>query len=154
MSSNLSLAKRVALLFECITHPDGRRYTYDDVRRLGNVDPSTISRIRTGRILDPAFSNIAGMASAFGVSLDYFSLEANEAELRHYLMTNHSEQYITQLRERDRHQRAKSIETLAHRASYLDEAGIQAVVGMINYVLTQKGVSPEDPVHSRDAEAE
>lgn len=136
-----SLARRVELLFECVTHPDGRPYTYDEIRRIADVDPSTISRLRTGRILDPTFSNVARIARAFDVSLDYFVLDTDEANLRRYLSSSvEREKELEQMRSHERQQIDKRVQVLAHRASHLDEDGIEAVVGMINYVLQQKGI--------------
>ncbi|MBI1295589.1 hypothetical protein GC175_11610 [bacterium] len=140
---SVTLAQRLELLFDCISREDGKRYTYDDVRRIGGVDPSTISRLRSGQILDPAFSNIVGLAEAFGIPIDFFTLRATEAELRRYL-TSLEEQHLNDLRAKQRRRIDTKSEILAHRAAYLDEEGIQAVVGMIDYVLRQKGVKLSD----------
>jgi hypothetical protein len=36
------------------------------------------------------------------------------------------------------------VQALAQRAAYLDDEGIQAIEGMINYVLRQKGIQVPD----------
>lgn len=138
--SNVSLARRVDLLFECIPKPNGQRFRYEDVKAVGGVDPAAISRIRNGQILEPTMSSLAGLARTFGISMDYFVIDGSEEELRHYLNNERAQADMEKMRSRQRLQADQQVQALAHRAAYLDDEGIQAIAGMINYVLRQKGI--------------
>ncbi len=80
-----SLATKLDLLFEYITLPDGKRFVYDDVVRLGGVDRGAISRLRSGKKLEPSFQTMVGLAGAFNVPLSYFGTEMTEDEVRRFL---------------------------------------------------------------------
>lgn len=136
----IPLSQRVDLLFECILKRNGQRFRYEDVKTIGGVDPAATSRIRSGQIKEPTMSSLAGLAKTFGVSMDYFVIDGNEEELRRYLQNTRDETYIDYMRSRERMQADQQVQALAHRAAYLDDEGIQAIAGMINYVLRQKGI--------------
>ena len=142
---SVPLSRRVDLLFECIPKRNGQRYRYEDVKAIGGVDPAAISRIRSGQILEPTMSSLAGLARAFGVSMDYFVLDADEEELRHCLDNERTRADLDKLRSRQQVDADPQVQALAHRAAYLDDEGIRMIEGMINYVLRQKGADvPEE----------
>lgn len=51
-----------------------------DVALDAHVSPETLRKIETGRVATPAFSTIAAVASALGLSLDTVWAEVSQAE--------------------------------------------------------------------------
>jgi transcriptional regulator with XRE-family HTH domain len=140
----IPLSRRVDLLFECIPKANGQRFRYEDVKAIGGVDPAAVSRVRSGQILEPTMSSLAGLARTFGVSMDYFVIDGSEDELRRYLDNERTQADLDRMRSRQRVEADSQVQALAQRAAYLDDEGIQAIEGMINYVLRQKGIQVPD----------
>jgi len=139
-----SMATKLDLLFEYITHPDGKRLTYDDVTRLGGVDRASISRMRTGKKLEPAFQTMVGFATAFGVPLSYFATPMDEEEVRDFLTayaSDHDESVLTRLEKQEQTKAEREAQAIAMRAAQLDDEGRQAVAAMIDYVLKSQGIN-------------
>lgn len=153
--SLITLAEKVKLLFANIKHPDGKKFTYDYIRGITDIDPSTVSRIRSGQNQDPTFSNIARLARVFDVSLDYFSTEmtADEASayLQQYRDSGSGDAYFGELKAQAQQRSENRAGVLALRASHLDNEALEAVEMMINYVLKQKGVPLEDVLPAEDS---
>jgi len=143
MTQTLTLAQKIELLFETVRRPDGKRFTYEDLERATGIKPSSLSRLRGGDYTDPHLSTIAAIAKAFGVRLSYFATEMTEVEAREYLHSKDAS-LLDQLRlkeqDRQRRFRSRGVAEVALRASYLDEAGIQTIIDMIDYVLIRTGV--------------
>ena len=89
-------------------------------------------------------SSLAGLARTFGVSMDYFVIDGSEDELRRYLDNERTQADLDRMRSRQRVEADSQVQALAQRAAYLDDEGIQAIEGMINYVLRQKGIQVPD----------
>lgn len=146
--SEIALADKLKLLFKNVTHADGSKFTYDYIRSLTDIDPSTISRIRSGQNQDPTFSNIAKLARAFGVSLDYFAIKMTVEEaltyIQHHRDVGAHKSYFDGLKSEALQRSAARVESLALRASHLDSEALEAVEMMVNYVLKQKGMPVPD----------
>ena len=140
----LSIAEKVQLLFELIKHPDGKSYTYDYVKGKGEIEPSTLSRIRSGQNEDPLFSNIAGLAKAFDISLDYFTVGMTADEAQHYLLHARDTSYLQALKQQEGERTQSKIDSLAKRAYHLDPEAIDAIEAMVDYVIKQKGLKIDD----------
>ena len=153
-NSFLSLAEKVKLLFEIITNSDGKRYTYEQVRHLGNVDPSTVSRIRSGHNKEPTFNNIAGLVKAFDVSADYFFADMTTEEAREYLSSERDNAYLTQLKLQAKAQDADKMMSMAQRASQLDPEMLEMVENMIKLGLKQKGVDLAEEPGASDVDSD
>lgn len=139
-----SLATKLDLLFEYVTHPDGRRFVYDDVERLGGVDRGAISRLRSGKKLEPSFQTMVGLAGAFNVPLSYFGTEMSEDEVRRFLTdfaNSRDEGLLHRIEAREQNRPNQEAEAIAMRAAYLDEEGRRTVAAMIDYVLKSQGVT-------------
>ncbi len=139
-----SMATRLDLLFDYITHPDGKHFTYDDITRLGGVDRAAVSRLRTGKKLEPSFQTMVGLAKAFGVPLSYFATPMTENEVHRFLAAYAADQdksLLTQMEKREQTKAEREAEAIAMRAARLDEDGRQAVAAMIDYVLKAQGIT-------------
>lgn len=124
-------AQRLDYLFKQITHPDGREYSYEEVQNgTGKaVTAAYIWRLRTGKAANPGYWVIKALSDFFGVDPNYFFQdEAQAAEMA-------DKQASANLAERLQDDTVKDI---ALRASELDEAGRQAILGMIDYILHRK----------------
>ena len=140
----INIAGKVKLLFELITQPNGKKFTYENIKNMGEVEPSTLSRIRNGQNQDPLFSNMVGLANAFDVSLDYFATEMTEDEARAYILQNRDKEYLAELKAQERERIHSRADGLAKRTYHLDQEAIDAVESIVNYVLRQKGIEIED----------
>ncbi len=139
-----SLATKLDLLFEYITLPDGKRFVYDDVVRLGGVDRGAISRLRSGKKLEPSFQTMVGLAGAFNVPLSYFGTEMTDDEVRRFLAdfaSNQDDKVLRRIETREQNRPNQEAEAIAMRAAYLDEEGRRTVAAMIDYVLKSQGVT-------------
>ncbi len=139
-----SLATKLDLLFEYITLPDGKRFVYDDVVRLGGVDRGAISRLRSGKKLEPSFQTMVGLAGAFNVPLSYFGTEMTDDEVRRFLTEfadSQDDGLLQRIEAREQNRPNQEAEAIAMRASYLDEEGRRTVAAMIDYVLKSQGVT-------------
>jgi len=68
------LAGRVGHLFEAIVHPGAEEpYTNAEVARMsaGGLTEGEVEGMRTGKIADPAVSQVAALAAVFGVAPSY-----------------------------------------------------------------------------------
>lgn len=143
-----TIAYKVDALLRTIKHPNGRRYTYEDIERKSGVTASTISRIRNGENADPFFTTVIGLADAFDVPLSFFSTRMTESQTDEFVSNPQNIGMIEALVEADRQERQKyqqnEIQRIALRASQLDEAGVRAIADIIDYVLKVKGVTPKE----------
>lgn len=143
----ITISQKVDLLFEQMRGPDGKRYRYEDVERETGIKPSTISQLRRRTQQDPQFRTVMALARFFGVSLTFFATEMTRDEAIAYLAEPTNVEYLSQVKSRRAESEALGLERqrdlLAMRAAYLDEAGIQAVATMIDYILLQRGIRIE-----------
>lgn len=149
MSSKFAtLAQKLDLLFELIKQPNGQRVTYEYLERKVGIKSSTISRLRRGQNLDPLFTNIIAIANAFGVRVSFFATDMTLEEAREYLEDPENVRFIDDLRVRQQQiknsGRNRKLAELALRASYLDDAGIEALANMAEYVLNASGIDVPD----------
>lgn len=66
-------------LFESVRNPDGSRIKQSEVvARAASAgvgfSEGYLSHLRTGRVKSPSFKAVEGLAAAFGVDIDYFSV--------------------------------------------------------------------------------
>jgi len=143
-----SLAQKLDLAFELVQQPNGQRITYEYLERQVGIKSSTISRLRRGQNLDPLFTNIIAIATAFGVRVSFFATDMTVDEARIYLTNPENVQFIDELRVRQQYiknsGRNRKLAELALRASYLDDDGIAALANMAEYVLTKSGIDIPD----------
>lgn len=124
-------ARRLDYLFRTITRPDGSEYTYEEVQQgTGKaVTAAYIWRLRTGKATNPGYGVIKALSSFFHVDPNYFFQDEKEATAAAGRQANAD----LAARFQD-----SSIKDVALRASELDEAGRQAILGMIEYILENK----------------
>lgn len=154
--SLISLSEKVQLLFDNIKRPDGKQFTYDYLKNTTDIEPSTVSRIRSGQNQEPSFLSIMRLARAFDVSLDYFAADMTEKEAVTYLQGYRdtevsSSSYFDKLKDQAEAREADQVMSLALRASRLDGEALEAIKMMVNYVLKQKGEALEREEESTDA---
>ena len=143
-----TIAYKVDALLRNYKHPNGRRMTYEDIERKTGVTASTISRIRNGENADPFFTTVIGLADAFEVPLSFFSTRMTESQVDEYVTDTKNVGVIEALIEAQQQEMQKqqneTLQKIAFRASHLDEAGIRAIAGMIDYVLKLRGIELKD----------
>lgn len=124
-------AQRLDFLFKTFTQPDGSEFSYEDVQNGTNkaVTAAYVWRLRTGKANNPGYWIIKALSDFFGVDPNYFFQDEEKAK------TIVAEQANTNLAERFQD---SSVRDVALRASKLDEAGRQAILGMIEYILQGK----------------
>lgn len=124
-------ARRLDFLFKTVTKPDGSEYSYEDVQHGTNkaVTAAYVWRLRTGKATNPGYWIIKALSDFFGVDPNYFFQDEEKAK------TIIEERVNTNLAERFQD---SSVRNVALRASELDEAGRQAILGMIEYILQGK----------------
>lgn len=124
-------AQRLDNLFKQFTHPDGREFSYEEVQNgTGKaVTAAYIWRLRTGKATNPGYWVIKALSDFFGVDPSYFFQEGRQAAEMVNKQAN--------VNLADRFQES-SVKDIALRASELDEAGRQAILGMIDYILHKK----------------
>jgi transcriptional regulator with XRE-family HTH domain len=124
-------ARRLDFLFKTVTKPDGSEYSYEDVQQGTNkaVTAAYVWRLRTGKATNPGYWIIKALSDFFGVDPNYFFQDEEKAK------TIIEERVNTNLAERFQD---SSVRNVALRASELDEAGRQAILGMIEYILQGK----------------
>jgi transcriptional regulator with XRE-family HTH domain len=155
--ASITISQKVDLLFEQMRGPDGKRYRYEDVERATGIKPSTISQLRRRTQQDPQFRTVMALARFFGISLAFFATDMTREEAAAYLIDPDNVHYLDEIKERRMQTQAEGLERqrnlLALRAAYLDEAGIEAVTKMIDYILLQRGVQfDEDSAAGNDLE--
>lgn len=124
-------AQRLDHLFKTITRPDGSEYTYEEVQNgTGRaVTAAYIWRLRSGKATNPGYGVIRALSKFFNVNPSYFFQNEEEANAA----VNRQANIDLAARFQD-----SSIRDVALRASELDEAGRQAILGMIEYILENK----------------
>ncbi len=78
MSNYLPVSQQLKILFEVVTHPDGRPYTIKEVSQQINISPATISQMRSGKIKDPQLNTLRELCRFFNVPLRYFETATAE----------------------------------------------------------------------------
>lgn len=121
-------AQRLDNLFKHFTHPDGREFSYEEVQNgTGKaVTAAYIWRLRTGKATNPGYWVIKALSDFFGVDPSYFFQDERQAAEMVNIQAN--------VNLADRFQES-SVKDIALRASEMDEAGRQAILGMIDYIL-------------------
>ena len=137
---SMSLAEKIDLLFESIAHPDGGRFTYEELQSISGIRPSTISRMRNGQNIDPSFRTVAGLARAFGVPLRYFSQEMSMEEAQAFLAEVKQQERQIRQEEQERRETAEMLAILATRASHMDADTISVLREMVEYVMKQQQI--------------
>lgn len=129
--SGNNFAHRLDFLFKTIRRPDGGEYSYEEVQNgTGKaVTAAYIWRLRTGKATNPGYWVIKALSDFFHIDPNYFF--QNEAEARQ--IANDQVNTALAVRFQDH-----SVKDIALRASELDEAGRQAILGMIEYILQNK----------------
>lgn len=132
----LTLEERVDILF---THPPrGRRLTYNDVQRLGGVEPAALSRIRSGQTKEPSYLTVQGLAKAFAIPVDYFFAPLSQEEAIAYLGDVDNSELREQIEAGTLDARQQKLYNISARADELDEEGIDTVTQMIDYIIKRK----------------
>ena len=124
-------AQRLDYLFKHFTHPGGREYSYEEVQNgTGKaVTAAYIWRLRTGKATNPGYWVIKALSDFFGVDPNYFFQDEKQAKEMAIKQANAN--LAARFQE-------DSVKDIALRASELDEAGRQAILGMIDYILHKK----------------
>lgn len=124
-------AQRLDFLFKTVIKPDGSEYSYEDVQQGTNkaVTAAYVWRLRTGKATNPGYWIIKALSDFFGMDPNYFFQDEEKAKIiiEERVNTNLAERF-----------QDSSVRNVALRASELDEAGRQAILGMIEYILQGK----------------
>lgn len=78
MRDYLPLADQINILFEAISHPDGRPFIIQEVADQIDVSLATISQLRNGKIKNPQLNTIRELCRFFDVPLRYFETTTSE----------------------------------------------------------------------------
>ena len=78
MTDFLPLAEQIQILFDAITHSDGRPYTIREVSDEIDVSLAAISQMRSGRIKNPQLNTLRELCRFFDVPLRYFETRSPE----------------------------------------------------------------------------
>jgi transcriptional regulator with XRE-family HTH domain len=129
--SSKDFARRLDFLFKTVTRSDGSEHSYEEVQNGTNraVTAAYIWRLRTGKATNPGYWVIKALSDFFGVDANYFFKDEKEA------IAMAEERANTRLAAQFQD---SSVKDVALRASQLDEAGRQAILGMIDYILQGK----------------
>ena len=127
-----AFAERLERLFKTRLKSDGSEYSNEEVARGTDyaITAVYIWKLRTGRARNPGFKIIGAQARFFKVEPNYFF--SNE--------TTYRQEEKTTSRIRD----------IALRASYLDDAGQQALRDMLDYIEHIRSSEREDEVNRGD----
>jgi transcriptional regulator with XRE-family HTH domain len=120
------LAGRLEHLFEVVRNPKtGEPYTNAEVARmtLGDLSEEDVEKIRTGAINDPTVSQIAALASVFGVEPSYL-LDREEPSLL-------DEELVQALRDED-------VRDITRESSRLPDGERRLVLGIVRQFTDQK----------------
>lgn len=127
----MRINKRIDLLFQTITKPDGSQYSYRDVENLAGkvVSSTSLWKVRTGKTKNPSQRLLQALSQAFQVPVSFFFDENVSPEsIKSYQAQFQSE---------------KMVEQIALRSAELDDEGKQAILDMINVVRkAQKADQP------------
>ncbi|MFQ5433946.1 MAG: XRE family transcriptional regulator [Anaerolineae bacterium] len=129
---NKDFAQRLDKLFKTCTKADGSEYSYEEVQNgTGKaVTAAYIWRLRTGKATNPGLGVIRALSRFFGVSPSYF---VREDPAKAQAMARSQANADLAVRFED-----DAVKNIALRASELDEAGKQALLSMIDYILQTK----------------
>jgi hypothetical protein len=120
------VAGRLGYLFEVVRNPStGEPYTNAEVARmtLGDLSEEDVQRIRTGAIRDPSVSQVAALASVFGVEPSYL-LDRGQPSLL-------DEELVQALRDED-------VRDITRESSQLPDGERQLVLGIVRQFRNQK----------------
>ncbi|HKH39731.1 MAG TPA: hypothetical protein VKA82_21485 [Rubrobacter sp.] len=120
------VAARLEHLFEVVRNPKtGEPYTNGEVARmtLGDLSEEEVERIRTGAISDPTVSQVAALASVFGVEPSYL-LDRGEPALL-------DEELVQALRDKD-------VRDITRESSRLPDRERRLVLGIVRQFRDQK----------------
>lgn len=125
-------AQRLDRLFRTHVKPDGSEYSYEEVQNgTGKaVTAAYIWRLRTGRATNPGLGVIMAISHFFGIDPGYF-VHDDSAEARKMVESHANVDLAARLGD-------DAVKNIALRASELDEAGKQALLSMIDYILQTK----------------
>ena len=122
------LAGRLEHLFEVVRNPKtGEPYANAEVARmtLGDLSEEEVERIRTGAVSDPTVSQVAALASVFGVEPSYL-LDREEPSLL-------DKELVQALRDED-------VRDITRESSRLPDGERRLVLGIVRQVRDQKAV--------------
>lgn len=126
-----TLAQKVDWLFDVRRSPQGRQFTYGQIQRAtGNrITASYVWKLRTGAMSNPGLSALEALSDFFQVPLDYFGEggEYLEESIR-----------LTQPMPAEAADRRRALQLLAERAEDLSDHGLQAVLGVAEYLRTHE----------------
>jgi hypothetical protein len=120
------VAGRLEHLFEVVRNPKtGKPYSNAEVARmtLGDLSEEDVERIRSGAISDPSVSQVAALASVFGMETCYL-LDRREASLL-------DEEVVQALRDED-------VRDITRESSRLPDRERQLVLGIVRQFRDQK----------------
>ncbi|MGW0246769.1 XRE family transcriptional regulator [Nocardia goodfellowii] len=137
-----AFSDRLEYLFRTMPNPDGRRYTADEIARRATEQGHPISavyvaQLRSGLKQNPSLKHAAGLASAFGVDIRFFT--DDDAWQR-------GRQEIEYLRLST----APGLEAIAFRAIDLSQQSLASLIDYLKFLRVQEGL-PADPPDLPDA---
>ena len=111
-----AFSERLERLFKTRLKPDGSGYSNEEVSRGTDYSVTAVYiwKLRTGRARNPGLKVISALARFFKVEPNYFFSDE--------ITYQQEKEFTSQIRE------------IALRASYLDDAGQQALRDMLNYI--------------------
>ena len=114
MMSNSLFAKKLSYLHRQVRKPDGTRFTREEVAKDVGVTPTYVSKLK-GKKANPPYQLVRKFAEFFNIRPGYFYDEDEE-------LTQADIQVEVD---------SPSLGEIAMRAAQLDEAGREAVLGMM-----------------------
>jgi hypothetical protein len=129
-----TLADKIDWLFKTRPHPDGREYTYQEVEAgttaLGYpVTGAYVWKLRKGKADMPNWLILRSLGRFFNIPISFFYDE----DLTHARLLRLEVETALERR---------GVEEIALRASHLDESSRDAILGMINHILTLQQPPP------------
>lgn len=127
----IDFAKKLNMLFETKTKPDGSKYTQEEVIQgtKGVLTRAYLWKLRTGRAKNPGFNIVQALADFFDIDINYFRVSEDE------------EKAVL-----EKAQRNKLVNEVALRASMFSEETVLAIINMMEYIeknRSEKGESQE-----------
>jgi transcriptional regulator with XRE-family HTH domain len=125
------VASRLEHVFEVVRNPrTGEPYTKAEVARmtLGDLSEEDVEKIRTGALSDPTVSQVAALASVFGVEPSYLLDRGEPARL--------DEELVQALRDED-------VRAITRESSRLPDGERRLVLGIVRQFRNQKA-TPSD----------
>jgi transcriptional regulator with XRE-family HTH domain len=120
MTSYLSIADQLNLLFENVLHPGGRPYTLQEVSSEIDVSLASLSHLRSGKIKNPQLHTLREICRFFDVPLRYF--ETTSVEECYALLAA------------DKSEEDNALNEIAFRAAYLSPDAQRDVLTIIQWV--------------------